>query len=121
MSKEGRDKANSELKKLRMMSPMSAEATVARKRKTLSSFYAFAWRFGAVRHNHPQEARAAADMRALTREERRLLRRGVARLAADGRPAEAAAVALLDGTGGSASALSGGPSGLRKTSIIANS
>lgn len=30
MSKEGRDKANSELKKLRMMSPMSAEATVVR-------------------------------------------------------------------------------------------
>ena len=30
MSKEARDKANSELRKLRMMSPMSAEATVVR-------------------------------------------------------------------------------------------
>ena len=30
LSKEGRDKANAELKKLRQMSPMSAEATVVR-------------------------------------------------------------------------------------------
>ncbi|TDD02397.1 hypothetical protein E1292_23530 [Nonomuraea deserti] len=78
-----------------------ANATVSRKRGVLSSFYAFAWRSGAVRHDRV----AGSGTGALTRDDRRLLRQGVARLAADGRQAEAAAVALLDATGAAADAL----------------
>ncbi|SEN75358.1 hypothetical protein [Nonomuraea pusilla] len=85
-----------------------SDATVARKRTTLLAFYAYAWRWGLVRqnrgHGHHQ-ARPAPRPDTVTREERRMLRRGVARLAADGRPAEAAAVALLEGTGAPAAAL----------------
>ncbi|MEO3791261.1 hypothetical protein ABGB14_13715 [Nonomuraea sp. B10E15] len=78
-----------------------ASATVNRRRGVLSSFYAFAWRSGAVRHDRV----AGSGTGVLTREDRRLLRRGVARLAAGGRQAEAAAVALLDATGAAAGAL----------------
>ncbi|MGW0807797.1 hypothetical protein [Nonomuraea sp. NPDC002799] len=74
-----------------------AKATVARRRAAVSSFYAFAWNGGAVRSPH--------DTRSLTMDERRLLRRGVAHLAADGRQAEALAVALLEATGTSVGAL----------------
>jgi hypothetical protein len=87
--------------------PLSS-ATVTRKRNALSAFYAFAWQSGAVRDNRATGTPAAQDasgLRAITREERRLLRRGVAHLAADGRSAEAAAVALLDGTGAAPGAL----------------
>ncbi|MEV4172597.1 hypothetical protein [Nonomuraea sp. NPDC049709] len=79
-----------------------APATVARKRAVLSSFYTHAWRSGAVRHDS-----VPGETRTLTREDRRQLRRGIARLAADGRPAEAAAVALLEATGATADALAG--------------
>ncbi|TDC04231.1 hypothetical protein E1267_23445 [Nonomuraea longispora] len=78
-----------------------ASATVNRRRGVLSSFYAFAWRSGSVRHDRV----AAPGTGVLTREDRRLLRQGVARLAAGGRHAEAAAVALLDATGAAADAL----------------
>ncbi|MFI7701123.1 tyrosine-type recombinase/integrase [Nonomuraea sp. NPDC049480] len=86
------------------------DKTVARKRSTLLSFYTFAWQCGVVRHNPVPGSRAARVHRAdstrtLTREERRLLRQGIARLAADGRTGEAAAVALLESTGASADAL----------------
>ncbi|WP_043635159.1 site-specific integrase [Nonomuraea candida] len=86
-----------------------ARATVARKRAVLSSFYTFAWRSGVVRHDRTPVSRPAParDARTLTREDRRLLRLGIARLAAEGRPAEAAAVALLDATGAPATALAG--------------
>ncbi|MGN9841403.1 hypothetical protein ACTMTI_25075 [Nonomuraea sp. H19] len=84
-----------------------APATVAKKRAVLSSFYAFAGRCGVVRHDRLAASQAAKNGRALTREERRLLRQGIARLAAEGRPAEAAAVALLDATGTSSEALAG--------------
>ncbi|WP_223190270.1 hypothetical protein, partial [Nonomuraea terrae] len=80
--------------------PLSG-ATVNRRRAVLSSFYAFAWRTGAVSHAvHP-----AGEPRPLTRDDRRLLRRGVARLAAGGRAAEAVAVALLEATGAPVAAL----------------
>lgn len=79
-----------------------ARATVARKRAVLSSFYTFAWRSGAVRHDLE-----IGDVGTLTRQDRRLLRQGIARLAADGRPAEAVAIALLDATGAPADALAG--------------
>ncbi|WP_188193210.1 hypothetical protein [Nonomuraea sp. SYSU D8015] len=89
-----------------------ADKTVARKRSALLSFYAFAWQCGVVRHNpvpgpRGVRVRRADAARTLTREERRLLRQGVARLAADGRTAEATAVALLESTGASADALAG--------------
>ncbi|WP_344887488.1 hypothetical protein [Nonomuraea antimicrobica] len=79
-----------------------AKTTVSRKRAVLSSFYTFAWRSGAVRHDLTDPGPAA-----LTRKERLLLRRGIARLAADGRAAEAAAVALLDATGAPPASLAG--------------
>ncbi|MEV0152095.1 hypothetical protein AB0H64_44810, partial [Nonomuraea sp. NPDC050733] len=61
----------------------------------------------------PPPAAGAADGRAgngaaaLTRDERRLLRRGIERLAGEGRAAEAAALALLDATGAPVEALAG--------------
>lgn len=73
-------------------------ATVSRKRAMLSAFYTFAWQRGAVR---------PGPIPALTPGDRRLLRKGVARLAAEGKPAEAAAVALLDATGAPVSSLAG--------------
>ncbi|MFD1935489.1 hypothetical protein ACFSKW_28855 [Nonomuraea mangrovi] len=80
-----------------------ANATVTRKRAILTSLYAFAWRSGALRTSQ-RAAKAAEDSNSgtsggFTRDERRLLRRGIARLAADGRSTEAAAVALLEATG----------------------
>ncbi|WP_127932776.1 hypothetical protein [Nonomuraea polychroma] len=91
--------------------PLSTR-TVARKRSVLLSFYAFAWQHGVVRHNQVPGPLTARNRRIagtppLTREERRLLRQGVACLAADGRTAEAAAVALLESTGAGADALAG--------------
>ncbi|MEV0521257.1 hypothetical protein [Nonomuraea sp. NPDC050405] len=89
-----------------------AGTTVARKRAVLTSFYVFAWRCGATRPGRPPAA-GAADGRAgngaaaLTRDERRLLRRGIERLAGEGRAAEAAALALLDATGAPVEALAG--------------
>ncbi|WP_090770686.1 hypothetical protein [Nonomuraea maritima] len=80
--------------------PLS-DTTVNRRRAVLSSFYAHAWRTGAVSH----AVHAGSAGGPLTREERRLLRRGVARLAADGRTPEAVAVALLEATGASVTAL----------------
>lgn len=89
--------------------PLS-RTTVSRKRAVLSSFYTFAWRSGVIRHVPasavPRPA-PAHDCAMPSREERRLLRAGVARLAAEGRAAEAAAVALLDATGAPVSALAG--------------
>ncbi|WP_143043958.1 hypothetical protein [Nonomuraea jiangxiensis] len=163
-----------------------AGATVARRRTALSSFYAYAWQYGAVRQTHaaappPARAREAVPRRGsvrdtdpqagtdtgsqagtdarpqagtdagqrvgaardagskagtdggqqagtdtrprvgavhdagsradgapvpgVTPEERRLLRQGVGRLAAEGRSVEAAAVALLEATGASAATL----------------
>ncbi|WP_379534818.1 hypothetical protein [Nonomuraea purpurea] len=79
-----------------------AKATVGRRRTALASFYAFVWRCGALRPR-----RAGDGMRPLTRQERRLLRQGVAHLAADGRSTEAVAVALLVSCGASVSALAG--------------
>ncbi|PZG14089.1 hypothetical protein, partial [Nonomuraea aridisoli] len=80
--------------------PLSG-TTVNRKRAVLSSFYAYAWRTGAVSHAvHP-----AGEPRPLTRDDRRLLRRGVSRLAAGGRACEAVAVALLEATGAPVAAL----------------
>ncbi|WP_327582498.1 hypothetical protein OHA25_42165 [Nonomuraea sp. NBC_00507] len=89
-----------------------ASRTVARKRSVLLSFYTFAWQCGVVRHNQVPGRRVTtnrrlAGTRTLTREERRQLRQGVARLAADGRTAEAAAVALLELTGATVDALAG--------------
>ncbi|SEH01244.1 Site-specific recombinase XerD [Nonomuraea solani] len=86
--------------------PLS-NTTVSRKRAVLSSFYRFAWRHGLVQHDHAigRQAPDARDGRLLTREDRRLLRRGIARLAAEGRNAEAAAVALLEATGAPVDAL----------------
>ncbi|MFK4039931.1 hypothetical protein ACI2LC_29380 [Nonomuraea wenchangensis] len=86
--------------------------TVSRKRAALMSFYAYAWRCGVVRHNQVAGATPATPARsgnghAVTPEERRLLREGVARLAADGRTTEAAAVALLELTGAAVEALAG--------------
>ncbi|MEU6791412.1 hypothetical protein ABZ907_06930 [Nonomuraea wenchangensis] len=86
--------------------------TVNRKRATLLSFYTYAWRCGVVRHNQVAGATPAKPARpgrehAVTPEERRLLREGVARLAADGRTTEAAAVALLELTGAAVEALAG--------------
>ncbi|GAA2211795.1 hypothetical protein GCM10009850_072550 [Nonomuraea monospora] len=89
--------------------PLS-NATVSRKRAVLSSFYTFAWRSGVIRHMPATTAPRPAPAReegVPRREERRLLREGVARLAAEGRSAEAAAVALLDATGAPVSALAG--------------
>lgn len=77
-----------------------APATVSRRRAILASFHAFAVRCGAVR-----QQRLADSASPVTREERRLLRRGIARLADDGRCAEALAVALLEATGASVAAL----------------
>ncbi|MEV0616374.1 hypothetical protein AB0I81_23870 [Nonomuraea sp. NPDC050404] len=86
-----------------------ARATVTRKRAMLSSFYTFAWSSGVVRHDRTPVSRppAARDTWTPTREDRLLLRRGIAKLAADGRPAEAAAVALLEATGAPVDALAG--------------
>ncbi|MGW2149460.1 hypothetical protein ACWCOT_34510 [Nonomuraea bangladeshensis] len=86
--------------------------TVSRKRAALLSFYTYAWRCGVVRHNQvagaaPARPARQGDGHAVTPEERRLLREGVARLAADGRTAEAAAVALLELTGAAVEALAG--------------
>ncbi|MFC7040623.1 tyrosine-type recombinase/integrase [Nonomuraea rubra] len=89
--------------------PLS-RATVSRKRAVLWSFYTFAWRSGVVRHDlaaaRPRPV-PARDGELLSRGERRLLRQGAARLAAEGRSAEAVAVALLDATGAPVSALAG--------------
>ncbi|MEW1843506.1 hypothetical protein AB0392_36650 [Nonomuraea angiospora] len=81
-------------------------ATVARKHRALSSFYWFAWSIGAIRQGDgvcapADEPRSSA----ITREERRLLRHGASRLAADGRVAEAVAVALIEATGASVASL----------------
>ncbi|MEV4225484.1 hypothetical protein [Nonomuraea sp. NPDC049725] len=77
-----------------------AKATVSGRRAVLASFHAFAEASGATR------ARRSADgAPPLTPAERRLLRGGVARLAEDGRAAEALAVALLEATGASVDAL----------------
>ncbi|MDP4506802.1 tyrosine-type recombinase/integrase [Nonomuraea turcica] len=89
-----------------------ASRTVARKRSVLLSFYTFAWQCGVVRHNQVPGQQVArnrrgAGTRTLTRDERRQLRQGIARLAADGRTAEAAAVALLELTGAAVDALAG--------------
>lgn len=84
-----------------------ARATVARKRAVLSSFYTFAWRTGAARHEWPPRTDATRDPRLLSKDDRRRLREGAARLAAGGRTAEAVAVALLDATGATADALAG--------------
>ncbi|MCK2219056.1 hypothetical protein MF672_035465 [Actinomadura sp. ATCC 31491] len=86
--------------------------TVSRKRAALLSFYSFAWRCGVVRHNQvagPRitRARRPGTARTLGADERRLLRKGVARLHADGRTTEAAAVALLELTGAAVEALAG--------------
>ncbi|MEV1176782.1 hypothetical protein [Nonomuraea sp. NPDC049784] len=79
-----------------------ASATVARKRRALSSFYRFAWSFGGV----PQEDQHLnVGHPRVTRHERLLLRRGAARLAADGRVTEAVAIGLLEATGASADTL----------------
>ncbi|MGV9308976.1 MULTISPECIES: hypothetical protein [unclassified Nonomuraea] len=83
--------------------PLSG-TTVARKRAVLTSLYTFAWRSGALRASRhatqtPAEGGDSGAPGVLTRDERRLLRRGIARLAADGRSAEAAAVGLLEATG----------------------
>ncbi|MDA0636161.1 hypothetical protein OUY22_22290 [Nonomuraea sp. MCN248] len=77
-----------------------APATVAGRRATLASFYAYAARCGAV-----QAQRLANSTSRLTPGERRLLRRGIARLAGDGRRTEALAVALLEATGATPDAL----------------
>ncbi|QYC41199.1 hypothetical protein Nocox_17950 [Nonomuraea coxensis DSM 45129] len=83
--------------------------TVSRKRAALLSFYTYAWRCGVVRHNQVAGSSPArsGNGAAVTPEERRLLRQGVARLAADGRTTEAAAVALLELTGAAVEALAG--------------
>ncbi|MBB6347473.1 hypothetical protein ACWGH8_05710 [Nonomuraea muscovyensis] len=80
-----------------------ANVTVARRRAALEAFYGYAWRHGALLAS----CDAPEGVGALTRDERRLLRRGVACLAADGRAAEAAAVALLEATGACVDALAG--------------
>lgn len=77
-----------------------ARATVIKRRATLASFYAFAWRYGAVRPR-----RDVTGAPPPTPAERRLLRKGVMRLADDGRWDEALAVALLEATGTSVEAL----------------
>ncbi|GGO72310.1 hypothetical protein [Nonomuraea cavernae] len=86
-------------------------STVARRRATLASFHTYARLRGAPAHGpagEPAEpAEATRARRPLSREERRLLRQGVARLAADGRLATAAAVALLEGTGAPMGTLAG--------------
>ncbi|MFI6928276.1 hypothetical protein ACIBIZ_50710 [Nonomuraea spiralis] len=74
-----------------------AKATVIRRRAVLASFYAFAGGHGPalpVPAAHPP-----------TPAERRLLRDGVARLAGEGRLAEAVAIGLLESTGASVDAL----------------
>lgn len=83
-------------------------STVAKRRATLSSFYTYARLRGTLGHD-PGAApiEAARARRPLSREERRMLRQGVARLAADGRLATAAAVALLEGTGAPMGTLAG--------------
>ncbi|WP_101790702.1 hypothetical protein [Nonomuraea indica] len=100
-----------------------ATATVARRRAVLDAFYAYAWRCGALRAGCQTGTAGTAGGRevpcdppcdgsrdggaaeGITREERRLLRRGVARLATGGLAAQAAAVALLDATGADVDAL----------------
>lgn len=100
-----------------------ATATVARRRAVLDAFYAYAWRCGALRAGCQTGTAGTAGGREvpcdpscdgsrdggaaewITREERRLLRRGVARLATGGLAAQAAAVALLDATGADVDAL----------------
>ncbi|MEV4357433.1 hypothetical protein [Nonomuraea sp. NPDC049625] len=81
-------------------------ATVARKHRALSSFYWFAWSIGAIRQGDGGSM-PADELRSptITREERRLLRHGASRLAADGRVAEAVAVALIEATGASVTTL----------------
>lgn len=83
-------------------------ATVARKHRALSSFYWFAWSIGAIRQGDGGSAPAGEPQPlAITRDERRLLRLGASRLAADGRVAEAVAVALIEATGASVATLAG--------------
>ncbi|WP_431912695.1 hypothetical protein [Nonomuraea jabiensis] len=83
-------------------------ATVARKHRALSSFYWFAWSIGAIRQGDGNAMPAGEPQSlAITREERRLLRHGASRLAADGRVAEAVAVALIEATGASVATLAG--------------
>ncbi|GAA2278037.1 hypothetical protein GCM10010149_21890 [Nonomuraea roseoviolacea subsp. roseoviolacea] len=88
-----------------------AKATVSRRRAALTSLYHFAWENGPgpVGHDGAAEAEVgpAGNRAALTRDERRALRRGIARLADEGHVAEAAAVALLDATGAPAEAVAG--------------
>ncbi|MEV4114801.1 hypothetical protein [Nonomuraea sp. NPDC049695] len=80
-----------------------ASATVTARGRVLSSFYRFAWSAGVLSQaaTPPDTSRP----RAMTRDERRRLRRGASCLAADGRLTEAVAVALLEATGASADAL----------------
>ncbi|MEU8246707.1 hypothetical protein [Nonomuraea sp. NPDC048916] len=87
-------------------------STVAKRSATLWSFYTYARLRGAPRPGpaagaEPAESRRAGVNRPLTREERRLLREGVAQLAGDGRLTAAAAVALLEGTGAPMGTLAG--------------
>lgn len=77
-----------------------APATVAGRRAILASFHAHAERCGAIRLQ-----RITSGTSRPTREERHLLRRGIAHLAGAGRRAEALAVALLEATGSSVAAL----------------
>ncbi|MEV0198290.1 hypothetical protein [Nonomuraea sp. NPDC050691] len=89
-----------------------ARATVSRRHAALTSLYHFAWEAGSIRAGHDDHTRAApapttSGTVTLTRDERRSLRLGVAKLAAEGHTAEAAAVALLDATGAPAEAVAG--------------
>ncbi|MBN6056875.1 hypothetical protein JYK22_33415, partial [Nonomuraea sp. RK-328] len=89
-----------------------AGATVSRRHAVLTSLYHFAWEAGSIRAGHdddtrPAPASAASGTATPTRDERRALRLGVAKLAAEGHTAEAAAVALLDATGAPAEAVAG--------------
>jgi hypothetical protein len=83
---------------------------VAKKQAALTSFYLFAWRCGALDTRQGADAQVAEDRKvgsagSLAQEDRRLLRRGISRLAADGQTMEAAAIALLIATGASVEAL----------------
>ncbi|MFG6195560.1 hypothetical protein [Nonomuraea sp. JJY05] len=83
-------------------------ATVARKHRALSSFYGFAWSIGAIRQGDGVAKPAHEPQSlAITREERRSLRHGACLLAADGRVAEAVAVALIEATGAGVATLAG--------------
>ncbi|NUW46667.1 hypothetical protein [Nonomuraea rhodomycinica] len=92
-----------------------AKATVGRRRAALTSLYHFAWENGPgpARPDGVAAAPPAGDAgrrAGLTRDERRSLRRGIARLAAEGHVTEAAAVALLEATGAPADAVAGASS-----------